>query len=165
MPVDPVQLKRLIEAEVATVRDRRIVEQIQCLLVEPSLTMRGWDYGNEDQEYPCWTVLSDAGHCIVFCEHGFGPRTPWGLIEDKADRPATMGMDTGWFSNFLDAFFESGAASSLPIWQVFQIDTDEWVLGKSVTEELSWDAARRRCEALRAENPALNYVVHQPQNP
>ena len=124
--------------------------------------MRGWDYGSAGQEYACWTVLDDGVDGIVYCEHGFGPRCPWGLVltSGEANRPMSMGMDSGWYSTFLEAFFESQTAIPLPIWQVFRSTTGS--VGDAVTGELEWNAAWTRCEQLRVADPDSRYVVRQP---
>ena len=89
------------------------------VLVEPHVVLRGWDYGTPGQQYPCWIVLNDSGHSgavIAYCEFGFGPRCLWGLV-GSSDAPADsqMGMGSGWFPSFLNAYFESFAAPELPI--------------------------------------------------
>ena len=100
-------LKTLIKDELATVSDVRVITHIQGLLVEPHVLLRAWDYGKEGQMYPCWFVLRDenSGSEIAYCEQGFGPRCPWGLVSSDSVF-VTMGMDSGWHHKFLDAFFE-----------------------------------------------------------
>ena len=165
--INAIELKKLIDLEIASVRDRRIADYVRRLLVEPSITMRGWDYGSPGEEYPCWTVLDDGVGGIAYCEQGFGPRCPWGLVftSGEADRPMSMGMDSGWFPTFLEAFFDSQTAIPLPIWQVFRIDTDTGEVGDAVTGELEWGPAWEQCEELRRANPDSRYVVHQPVCP
>jgi hypothetical protein len=80
------------------------------------------------QQYPCWIVLNDSGHSgavIAYCEFGFGPKCPWGLV-GSGDAPADsqMGMGSGWFASFLNAYFESFAAPELPIWKVYRQEAD-----------------------------------------
>jgi hypothetical protein len=59
----------------------------RLIAIEPNLgppnpVMRGWDYGTDDEAYPCWSLLehkaSNTG--IAYCESGFGPGSPWGLV-------------------------------------------------------------------------------------
>jgi hypothetical protein len=119
MSIEPETLKRLIADELNAVADARITTRIRELLVEPTMVLRGWDYGPSGQLYPCWTVLedisSDTG--IAYCEQGFGPKTPWGLVwlGRRCDRPASIGQDCGWFKSFTEAFLDSFAAADLPI--------------------------------------------------
>jgi hypothetical protein len=54
-------------------------------------------YGPPGQKYTCWTVLehrpSNTG--IAYCEEGFGPSFPWGLIFLSGPH-MNIGMDAGW---------------------------------------------------------------------
>jgi hypothetical protein len=77
----------------------------------------------------------------------------------------SMGMDSGWFPTFLEAFFNSQTAIQLPIWQVFKVDSDTLDVKDAVTGELEWSAAWRQCENLRGANPDSNYIVRQPISP
>jgi hypothetical protein len=165
--INALELKKLIGIEIASVRDHRITGYVKKLLVEPIITMRGWDYGAPNQEYPCWSVLDDGVGGIVYCAHGFGPQYPWGLVLTSGDAnpPMSMGMDTDWFPTFLDAFFASQMAIPLPIWQVFELNTDTWDVGGAVTGELEWGAAWRHCEALRSAHPDSRFIVRQPISP
>ena len=91
-----------------------VAAAVQPLLVEPRMEERDWDYGPAGQRYPCWLVLehplSNTG--IAYCDQGFGPGAPWGLLFLKGDH-LSMGMDAGWYSSLEDAFRES-MASDLP---------------------------------------------------
>lgn len=165
MSINAAELKKLIAAELAVVRDARIVAHIRGLLVKPNITMRGWDYGSPGQEYPCWVVLDDGVYAIAYCEQGFGPRCPWGLLFTgvEAGRPEwSMGMDGSWYPTFLEAFFESMPATSLPIWKVFKIDAD---IAAPITNELAWDEAWKRCEELRDVDADSHYDVRQQLHP
>ncbi|MCA9216625.1 MAG: hypothetical protein KDB27_26325 [Planctomycetales bacterium] len=105
---DAVQKKVL--AEVANITDEAVLSAIKPLIVPPRCEMRGWDYGEPEQEFPCWIFLDHvpSNTCIAYCEHGFGPSDPWGLLA-IAGEYLRMGMDCGWFSNLEDAFRESMA--------------------------------------------------------
>ena len=91
-------------------------------------TFEDWEYGAPGEQFPCCVVLAElkSSGAIVYCEDGFGPRNPWGLISLRTDEPKymSMGMDSGWFPTLMDAFFESWAATDLPIWRVF--NTSAW---------------------------------------
>jgi len=121
--------------------------------------MRDWAYGEPGQQYPCWTVFEhDASDTtIVYCESGFGPRCPWGLVwsGDEKRKYFPMGMDSGWYPRFLDAYFESFAATELPIWRVFR--TDASGTRELLTEEGSWEAAWQQVYARRGADPACRY--------
>lgn len=171
MPVDADKLERLLEIELQTLRDERVSSRIRLLLVDPAPVMRAWDYGPAGTEYPCWTVLQHprSGTEIAFCEEGFGPARPWGLVWTSAEEPRhqSIGQDSGWFSSFLDAFFDSFAAAELPIWRVFKqpsaaevmASPTDW-LGEPLTVEGSWEAGWRDVEELRKANPGGRYICH-----
>ena len=162
VPTDAEKLKDLIERELRGVRDERVVGLIRGLLVEPKLVLRGWDYGQPNEQYPCWDVLDDSAGSdtgIAFCEHGFGPRCPWGLVgmSETEGQPSSIGMDSGWFPTFMEAFFDSFAAAALPIWRVFSMDSG--APGKALTDELSWADAWKRCEDARNSAPGSHFMV------
>jgi hypothetical protein len=99
MAIDAYYLRNLIQDEVATLSDARVVTRIKKLLVEPRVVLRSWDYGQPGQQHPCWIVLDDPTHpysAIAFCEYGFGPRIPWGPVSSgDAISDMSMGMDSG----------------------------------------------------------------------
>jgi hypothetical protein len=161
MAVDSGTLKSLIKRELECLQDARVLGHIRELLVEPEVVFRAWDYGKPGEKYPCWTVLehapSETG--IAYCEYGFGPRCPWGLVWLEAnEKRGCIGMDSGWYTSLLDVYFESLAAAELPIWRVFK-ETSSWP-GEPVTEEGSWDVTWERVEQYRTEDPASRYHHH-----
>lgn len=163
MPVHAAKLKSLIESELESVLDDRVVRHVRALLVEPHEVMRGWDYGQPKDQFPCWTVLDDHKNSrtgIAYCEFGFGPRSPWGLVStgDGKGEEMSIGMDSGWFESFMDAFFDSFAVTTLPIWRVFSMDGG--APKEPLTAELSWEDAWVRCKAVREDDPRANYMVH-----
>jgi hypothetical protein len=158
MPVSPEILRALVESELATLSDARVAAYVCGLLVEPRPVLCSWDYGAPGEQYSCWFVLSDAhsGGEIAYCEHGFGPRTPWGLVSSRVE-DRRMGMDSGWFRTFLDAFFESTASVELPIWRIFRREPDGTRL--PLTAEGGWDATWSCIDNLRSNDPARRYDV------
>jgi hypothetical protein len=159
MAIDAQALTALIESEVTKVSDPRVIAHVRGLLVDPTVTMRRWDYGREDERYPCWTVLrhqpSNTG--IAYCEQGFGPRSPWGLVFLEGDEAFTsIGMDCSWYTTFLQVFFESRAACELPIWRIFKMDpaTRET---QAISAEGEWDATWTKIMSLRKSDPANQY--------
>jgi hypothetical protein len=151
-----------IEEELAALNDCRVITHIRGLMVAPEPQMRAWDYGKADEAYPCWLVL--AQKCqntgIAYCESGFGPRTPWGLLFLEGTEHMSMGMDCGWFARFLDAYFESPASSELPIWRVFQRAGNDFP-GTPITDEDSWDATWAKVMRLRSEQPDVRFDCSQ----
>lgn len=151
MPIDAETLKALIDRELDQISDARVTTDIRGLLVEPRTVLCDWDYGKPGEQHLCWEVLS-AGVSIVYCESGFGPRCPWGLVALKQN--ASMGMDSGWFTSFTDAYFECHAAD-LPIWRVFK--TGPSGIREPITDEGSWDATWKLVMELRESDPASRY--------
>jgi hypothetical protein len=77
-------------------------------LVAPHYHQRDWDYGQQGERYPCWTVAEHPASktAIVFSDYGFGPRMPWGLVWMT---DTWFGMDSGWFETLEAAFRDSFA--------------------------------------------------------
>ncbi|MDI1313739.1 hypothetical protein [Prosthecobacter sp.] len=158
MALTATTIQALIEAEIPSLQDLRVVSHIRSLLVEPTEVLLEWEYGDEenpDPTFPGWLVLShpQSNTGIAYCEFGFGPKTPWGLISLSN---LSMGMDCGWFSYFLDAYFDSTAATDLPIWRVFEQNGDS-SSRVALTDEIDWDSAWREIKRLRAVDPISHY--------
>ena len=68
-----------------------------------------------------------------------------------------MGMDSGWFSTLIEAFYDSSPATRLPIWRVYEFADD----GSSfaISDEGDWDPAWVLCKALGKEHPGTRYLV------
>jgi hypothetical protein len=157
MPITVEILKALIEDELASVSDARVIAHVRGMLVEPYALQCGWDHGEPGQQYPCWVVLTDGYPAIAYSEYGFGPRSPWGLLCAPVGERQSVGMDSGWFTTFLDAFFESMACVDLPIWKVFAVEADGQRI--AVTGEGEWEAAWNRVYGLRRSDPGTRYDV------
>jgi hypothetical protein len=157
MAIDARFLRTLIHDELATLPDARVVAHVMKMLVEPRAVLRSWDYGG--QHYPCWIVLDDPAHsfsAIGFCEYGFGPKCPWGLISSgETPNDMSMGMDSGWFPSFLDAYFESWAATELPIWKIMKEEPDRTLL--PLSDEGTWGSTWDRINELRRSDPGGRY--------
>ena len=161
MPVTADIIRALVEVELSRISDDRVVAHIHALLVSPKVVMRDWDYGAKDQQHPCWSVLeqpsSNTG--IAYCEHGFGPTFPWGLVFLEGTEHMSMGMDSGWFPSFLAAYFESQVSTELPIWRVFQHTAEDF--GVALTPEGDWAATWQEVERLRLAHPSNRYHCGQ----
>jgi hypothetical protein len=157
MDVTPQQIQALVEAELQGLRDGRVATHIRSLLVLPSAQEREWDYGTPGQTYPCWAVLDHAksNSGIAYCQFGFGPEMPWGLVS-LSGAHMSMGMDCQWFDSFLDAYFESRAATELPIWRIFK-QVDKHYPGAALTSEADWDSTWTEIRRLRAADPVSRY--------
>jgi hypothetical protein len=82
------------------------------------------------------------------------------FLGDDGTEPASIGMDSQWFSTFLEGYLSSLAATELAIWRVFS--TDYVTLGRALTPELSWEEASARCKQLQESDPGSRYVVCHP---
>jgi len=157
MAITPAVLKRLVAEELELLGDSRAQAHVRSLLIEPDPVLRDWDYRKPAEKYLCWTVLSHSpsNTGIAYCEEGFGPKRPWGLVHLSGDDGMSIGMDSGWFSTFLDAFFDSFAATDLPIWRIFRTTPEGERI--PISPEVEWAAAWRRIEQLRREDPSSRY--------
>jgi hypothetical protein len=148
-----------IDADLAKLEDPRVRAGIHaCRLATPTPIKLGWDYGEPGETYDGWLVFDDPhqGTGIAYCERGFGPRSPWGLIATGEPIPR-MGMDSGWFGRFTEAYFDSFSATTLPIWRVVRW-TESYGAREPVTGELPWDEAWQIVDRLRQEDPAHKYA-------
>lgn len=98
-------MQSLVQRSLAEISDPVIQDRISNLLVEPRYEDREWDYGEIGETYPCWIVLEhpDSNTAIAYCESGFGPIYPWGLLFISGEY-LSMGMDSSWFVSLEDAF-------------------------------------------------------------
>lgn len=156
------QIQALIDAELAEISDERVALHVRAHLVQPALIMRDWSWGNEGEAYPSWTVLEHqrTKSGIAFSECCFGPRTPWGLVNLSGSGDMSMGMDCDWFETFLQAFFDSAAATDLPIWRVF-IQIGDQYPGVAITTESDWTATWDEVKRLRVADPSARYHCEQ----
>jgi hypothetical protein len=152
----------LVEEELLAMGDPRVVAHIRGLLVTPRVEMRGWDYGEPDQEFPCWIVLEHAASNtgIAYSEHGFGPSFPWGIVFLGGAEHMSMGMDSAWFDYFMEAYFESAASMELPIWRVFRSENGQYP-GEAITPEGSWDETWAEVMRLRGLGGQFKYNCSQ----
>ena len=137
MNISADKILKLVEEELSTINDSRVIKHIRSLLGTPVIFMRQWDYGEPNTKYPCWSVLNhvSSNTGIAYSEHGFGPTYPWGLVFLTGDENCmSMGMDSGWFPSFVEAYFDSQASCELPIWRVFK-RVDEAYPGVPITDE------------------------------
>ncbi len=100
----------LVNSEIERISQPELLDVIQKLRVTPRSELRAWDYGDENQVFPCWVVAEHkpSNTCICYCEKGFGPTYPWGLLFISGLH-MSMGMDSGWFKTLEDAVRESTA--------------------------------------------------------
>jgi hypothetical protein len=103
MALDASAVSALVDAELSGITDPAVAALIQQLRIPPRVEARPWDYSGPGQ-YPCWFVLEDrdVNIGVAYCEHGFGPKAPWGLLW-LTGRHQSMGDDSGWFISLENA--------------------------------------------------------------
>lgn len=110
MELTASKVSELLEQQLSRISDQQVRILIRKLLVPPRSELRPSDYGPPGTEYPCWIVVehgpSKTG--IAYCEQGFGPRCPWGLLWISGER-TSIGADSGWFGSLEEAVRESFA--------------------------------------------------------
>lgn len=101
-------IQATLSAQVDEIDQPELAACVKDHLVRPRLEDREWDYGVEGQTFPCWICLEDRdlNTAIAFCDEGFGPADPWGLISIDG-KHTSMGMDSGWFATLEDAVRDS----------------------------------------------------------
>ena len=102
------EMSVLVEAELTRISNPSTVALIRSLLVPPRCEQRPWDYGEPNETRPCWIVAEHpaSNAAFAFCEQGFGPKCPWGLLWRSGDW-LSMGMDSSWFTSLEDCVRDS----------------------------------------------------------
>jgi len=113
-------VRRLEDAQLQRFRNVALAETVRNFVIEPWSEERPWDYGPPGTKYLCWIVV-DPPHLNVginYCESGFGPECPWGLIGLTNGDPG-MGPDSSWFATLEaaaeDLFGEVPSSSNYPL--------------------------------------------------
>jgi hypothetical protein len=106
-----IELIELVDRELELHADPAQRQRARSLLVPPRCEERFWDYGEEGLTYSCWIVMEyhrdNADTATAYCEQGFGPMHPWGLL--SSDPQTSMGMDCGWFAHLGECLRDSFA--------------------------------------------------------
>lgn len=110
MPASSADVKKAIEAEIALINQPELVACIRRHLVLPRCEERDWDYGRAGLTYPCWIFAehTPSNTAFAYCEHGFGPGDPWGLLSIHG-KHMSIGMESAWFARLEGAFRDSMA--------------------------------------------------------
>jgi len=100
----------LVDQELKGITDAKLAERIAGLRVKPHCVERAWDYGEDGLTYPCWTILEhgDSNTGIAYCNEGFGPSSPWGLVS-LSGPDMNIGMDCQWWESLMIAVRVSAA--------------------------------------------------------
>lgn len=127
-------VRTLVAEQLAIIRDPARREALASLLVELRTEEREWDYGAPGTHYPYWVVAEAQSRrvILVYCEHGFGPESPWGFLFTDEPEFATLGMDSQWDRYLEGAFTRSGLWSG-PVDEIereaFQLRPEDRVPG------------------------------------
>jgi len=112
---DAHDIPRLVAEQLALVRRPERRRALESLLVEPREEWREWDYGEPGEGFAYWVVgeALEQGIVLAYCEHGFGPQFPWGILFVDAPgqvspEPHTLGMDAQWNWYLEEAFVRAG---------------------------------------------------------
>lgn len=152
------EIAAALDEDLTNLRDPRVRAGIQAFrLAAPAPIRLAWDYGKPGETFDGWLVFDDPEHRkgIAYCDQGFGPKNPWGIIITGETCPS-MGMDCGWFRRFIDAYMDSFSAADLPIWRVVRWTSSDRSR-EPITGELAWEEAWEMVYRLRAEEPSYFY--------
>jgi hypothetical protein len=102
--VSVTDVEQFVDQELSRISDPALLARICELRVPAYEVVREWDYGLPGEAYPCWTVMEHrrANIGIAYCEAGFGPWRPWGLVF-LSEPSMSIGMDSGWFASLEEA--------------------------------------------------------------
>jgi hypothetical protein len=114
---DETKIRDLLEAELVKIADPARRAALTAVLVPPRRLVLKWGYGAPGERYECWLVgLSPNGkERLVYCEHGFGPSDPWGLVGTEED---WTGMDCQWHVGLEHAAIGAGILPAPPGYEV-----------------------------------------------
>ena len=93
MPDGAQEMRELLKAQLAAIDDPARRALLETYLVWPQPLILKWGYGKPGERYTCWLVASHRNTRIVYCDQGFGPAYPWGIVGPSDD---WMGMDCHW---------------------------------------------------------------------
>jgi hypothetical protein len=103
-------VKTLVARELGLIEDATRREALRSLLVEPRVEVRSWDYGAPGQSYAYWVVAEAPTRNIIlaYCENGFGPEFPWGVLDVNNPQFMSLGNDAQWNWYLEEAFVRAG---------------------------------------------------------
>jgi hypothetical protein len=110
MPINSSGVGKALEAEIVRIAQPELVACIRKHLVQLRCEQREWDYGSPGLSYPCWIFAEHpaSNTAFAYCEQGFGPGTPWGLLSIRGQH-MSIGMDSAWFAGLEGVFRDSMA--------------------------------------------------------
>lgn len=155
------EVNAFVQAEINKINDPLVNAALRSFLVFPSYHQRPWEWNKTPEEYPCWTVVrhEDSDTNIVYSEHGFGPKNPWGLVFSSPQKG--FGADSAWFQTLELAFCDSVAAGDLKIWNVVFITNKTEKITQAQNLDLEQAFALR--DELLAASKKQNYYIERRQ--
>ena len=153
----PADVTALIRDDMAALRDACVFDHVSALLVTPPRPVRVWVARHAGEVYEGFVVLSHSSDvAVVYCPREYEPAIPWGLVMTPHGSPDLDVWCYGdWYPRFLEVYFDSTAAPDLAIWRVRERRPGReptWV-----SDELPWNLAWERVEALRLAFPEYQY--------
>jgi len=100
------ELKNLVTSQLSQIKNEERRNCISAILVEPFTEPREWDY-SENTKHLCWVIAKPDEHSyFAYCEGGFGPSAPWGII--SIDSSGSIGPDSCWYQFLEDLYIDAG---------------------------------------------------------
>jgi hypothetical protein len=149
-------IKNLVQEQIEKINKPIIKAGLIKYLVEPTSHIRDWDYSTKGESFVCWTVAVDnsSDTSIVYCENGFGPKNPWGLVFTSK---LYFGMDSGWFDNLEDCYLESFDAGELPIWFLEIVNRNKQ--HEIIAQNMTSDEAFKILDSIRPFDSKVRYHI------
>lgn len=124
---------RFVAEQLALVQHPERRRALAALLVEPREEWREWDYGEPGEGFTYWVVgeAPERGVLLAYCDRGFGPVAPWGILfadmpGQVSPEPHTLGMDAQWNWYLEEAFVRAG------LWEEPTAPAEPWTLPPEV---------------------------------
>ena len=110
-------MKALVAKELEAAPDTTCRARLTSLLVEPRFQALSWEYGALDATRLCCVVaeVGDGDRALVYCEDGFGPHDPWGIVSLSE---GSMGSDDQWYGSLYDSAIGAGLCAAPPGYEV-----------------------------------------------
>jgi hypothetical protein len=156
VPLASDDVSRVVQEQMASIADPVVREGLTRILIPPEHHLRNWDYGWPGERLACWTlaVHRQLERSLVYCERGFGPTLPWGLVHATN---LWFGKQSDWYRSLRDCFLDSWAAGYLPIWQVVKNPSSANV--EIVHSDLGLDRAIKLQEVLMRTARGAKFTV------
>ncbi|HEY2840193.1 MAG TPA: hypothetical protein VGJ26_13645 [Pirellulales bacterium] len=110
-------IRQLVDIQLLTIVDPSRREALKERLVSPQPLSLKWGYGAPDERFQCWLIgfSKDGKLRLVYCDQGFGPEYPWGIVGASQD---WMGMDCDWHVGLEHAAIGAGVLDAPPDYEI-----------------------------------------------